>query len=84
MKYKVNKRFKDKYTREIYLPSDSFKADDDKRIKDLLDRELIKKIKEIDLTGLTNKELRRKLEEEGIDYTTKMNKQKLKSLLGGD
>jgi len=84
MKYNVAQRFKDKYTREIYLPSNPFESDDTKRIKDLLDRNLIKEIKEIDLKGLTNKELRRKLEQEGIDYDTKANKKELKALLGGD
>lgn len=83
---KVARRFRDKYTGEIYLPGDPFKSDDDRRLKDLLQRGLIEeyKVKEIDLQKLTNKELKKRLETEGIEYDVRATKKELIALLGGD
>jgi len=39
MKYNVIRRFRDKYTREIYLPGDAFTSDEAARIEDLLTRD---------------------------------------------
>jgi hypothetical protein len=41
--YTVVKLFKDKYTGEIILPGSSFICDENERIKDLINRGLIKK-----------------------------------------
>ena len=38
---KVLKKFRDKYTNKIYLPGIEFHCDDEKRIADLQNRELI-------------------------------------------
>lgn len=82
MKFNVNKRFKDKYTGEIYLPGDTFKSDDDKRIEDLINRKLINQNE--DLSNLTKKELQALLDEREIEHTTRLKKDELISLLGGD
>lgn len=46
MKYKAIKRFRDKYTREIILPGANFECDDPERIANLLNRGLIKEVKD--------------------------------------
>lgn len=41
MKFDVIRRFRDKYTGQIYLPGDNFESDELERVEDLLDRKLI-------------------------------------------
>ncbi len=81
MKYKVMRRFRDKYTREIYLPGDAFVSDETDRIKDLLTRELIEEVK---YDSMTKKEIMDRLEERGIEYSERQTKAELIELLGGD
>lgn len=85
MKYKVIKRFRDKHTRKIILPGDTFVCDENERIKNLLERGLIEGEKKPSFDALTKKELKGLLEEKGIEYDAKANKSELIELLqGGD
>ena len=100
MKYEVIRRFRDKYTREIILPGETFICDEADRIKDLMNRGLIKKINQEDggwkdylqkypatddyLSSFTKKELQGMLDEKGIDYNLRQTKSELIKLLGGD
>ena len=54
MEYRVIRRFRDKYTREIYLPGDTFVSDESDRIKDLLTRGLIEEVQYDSLTKKGN------------------------------
>lgn len=84
MKYNVIRRFRDKYTGEIYLPGDTFTSDEASRIKDLLDRGLIEVVQQ-DHSSLTKKELIALLDEKGIEYSERQTKAELIELLqGGD
>ena len=82
MKYKVIRRFRDKYTGGIYLPGDAFTSDEASRIKDLLDRGLIEVVQQ-DHSSLTKKELIALLDEKGIEYSERQTKAELIALLGG-
>ena len=82
MKYNVIRRFRDKYTGEIYLPGDTFTSDEASRIKDLLDRGLIEVVQQ-DHSSLTKKELMALLDEKGIEYNERQTKAELIALLGG-
>lgn len=87
MKYTVMRRFRDKYTREIYLPGDTFESDEADRIEDLLNRKLIEPMPEgeqPDYNAMTKKELMALLDERGIDYNPRQTKAELIALLGGD
>jgi DNA-binding MarR family transcriptional regulator len=81
MKYTVMRQFRDKYTREIYLPGDAFVSDEADRNKDLLTRELIEEVK---YDSMTKKEIMDRLEERGIEYSERQTKAELIELLGGD
>lgn len=81
MKYTVMRQFRDKYTREIYLPGDAFVSDEADRIKDLLTRELIEEVK---YDSMTKKEIMDMLEERNIKYNERQTKAELIELLGGD
>lgn len=81
MKYNVIRRFRDKYTGEIYLPGDTFESDEADRIKDLLTRGLI----EVQYDSMTKKEIMDMLEERNIEYNERQTKAELIELLqGGD
>lgn len=82
MKYNVIRRFRDKYTGEIYLPGVTFTSDEASRIKDLLDRGLIEVVQQ-DHSSLTKKELIALLDEKGIEYSERQTKAELIALLGG-
>jgi len=87
MEYKVIRRFRDKYTGEIYLPGDAFESDEADRIEDLLNRKLIESMPEgeqPDYNAMTKKELMALLDERGIDYNPRQTKAELIALLGGD
>jgi len=77
MKYRVIRRFRDKYTREIYLPGDTFESDEADRIKDLLTRGLI----EVQYDSMTKKEIMDMLEERNIEYNERQTKAELIELL---
>ncbi len=79
MKYKVIRRFRDKYTGEIYLSGDTFESDEADRIKDLLTRGLI----EVQYDSMTKKEIMDMLEERNIEYNERQTKAELIELLGG-
>jgi hypothetical protein len=82
MKYTVMRRFRDKYTGEIYLPGDAFVSDETDRIKDLLTRGLIE---EVQYDSMTKKEIMDMLEERNIEYNERQTKAELIELLqGGD
>lgn len=86
MKYNVIRRFRDKYTGEIYLPGDTFTSDEASRIKDLLNRKLIEPMPEDELpdyNAMTKKELMALLDEKGIEYSERQTKAELIALLGG-
>ena len=87
MKYNVIRRFRDKYTREIYLPGVTFESDEAGRIEDLLNRKLIEPMPEGELpdyNAMTKKELMALLDERGIDYSPRQTKSELIAQLGGD
>lgn len=88
MKYNVIRRFRDKYTGEIYLPGVTFESDEAGRIKDLLNRKLIEPMPEDELpdyNAMTKKELMALLDEKGIEYSERQTKAELIELLqGGD
>ena len=77
MKYKVMRRFRDKYTGEIYLSGDTFESDEADRIKDLLTRGLI----EVQYDSMTKKEIMDMLEERNIEYNERQTKVELIELL---
>jgi len=77
MKYKVMRRFRDKYTGEIYLSGDTFESDEADRIKDLLTRGLI----EVQYDSMTKKEIMDMLEERNIEYNERQTKAELIELL---
>lgn len=81
MKYKVIRRFRDKYTGAIYGPGDTFVSEEADRIKDLLTRGLIETD---DYSGLTKKEIMALLDEKGIEYNSRQTKSEMIDLLGGD
>jgi hypothetical protein len=83
MKYKVIRRFRDKYTGEIILPGATFICDEADRIKDLTDRGIIKK-QEINPDEMTKKEIMSMLDDKGIGYNPRQTKAELIKLLGGD
>jgi len=86
MKYNVIRRFRDKYTGEIYLPGDAFVSDETDRIEDLLNRKLIEPMPEGELpdyNAMTKKEIMALLDERGIDYNPRQTKAELIALLGG-
>ena len=86
MKYNVIRRFRDKYTGEIYLPGDAFESDEADRIEDLLNRKLIESMPEgeqPDYNAMTKKELMVLLDERGIDCNPRQTKADLIALLGG-
>ena len=99
MKYNVIRRFRDKYTGEIYLSGDTFESDEADRIKDLINRGIIKKTKREDgdwrdyldkypatkeyLSSYTKKELQVMLDEKGIEYNPRQTKAELIELLQG-
>jgi len=82
--YKVIKLFKDKYNGQIYKIGDVFECDDTARINDLINRGLIEGDKKPSFDLLTKKEIMRLLEEKGIEYNSRVNKDELLALLGGD
>ena len=99
MKYEVIRRFKDKYTGKIILPGSTFICDENDRIKDLINRGLIKKTILEDggykdylqkypatddyLSSFTKKEIQVMLEEKGIEYSPRQTKNELIKLLQG-
>jgi hypothetical protein len=83
MKYEVIRRFRDKYTGEIILPGATFICDEADRIKDLINRGIIKK-QGLDPDELTKKEIMSMLDDKGIEYNERQTKAELIKLLGGD
>lgn len=83
--YKVISKFHDKYDlKKVYNVGDEFSSDDQERINDLINRGLIEGDKKPSIDLLTKKEIMRLLEEKGIKYNARANKEKLLNLLGGD
>ena len=83
MKYEVIRRFRDKYTGEIILPSATFICDEVDRIKNLTDRGIIK-AQGFDPDEMTKKELQAMLDDKCIEYNERQTKAELIKLLGGD
>jgi len=97
--YTVVKPFRDKYTGKIILPGSTFICDENDRIKDLINRGLIKKtiLEDGDykdylqkypaaddyLSSFTKKEIQVMLEEKGIEYSPRQTKNELIKLLQG-
>ena len=83
MNAKVIKRFKDKYTRSLYVPGDLFEAET-ARVEYLINLGYLKPIK-IDFNSMTKKEIINLLEEKDIEFDAKAKKNELIKLLqGGD
>jgi hypothetical protein len=83
--YKVISNFHDKYDlKKVYNIGDEFSSDDQERINDLIIRGLIEGDKKPSFDFLTKKEIMGLLEEKGIEYNSKANKEELIKLLGGD
>lgn len=83
MKYKVIRRFRDKYTGEIILPGSTFICDENDRIKNLIDRGIIRE-QELDFGAMTKKEIMSMLDDRGVEYSERQTKAELIALLGGD
>ena len=83
MKYKVIRRFRDKYTGEIILPGATFICDEADRIKDLVSRGIIK-AQDFNPDEMTKKEIMSMLDDKGIGYNPRQTKAELIKLLGGD
>jgi len=83
MKYKVIRRFRDKYTGEIILPGATFICDEADRIKDLVSRGIIK-TQDLNPDEMTKKEIMSMLDDKGIEYNPRQTKTELIKLLGGD
>jgi hypothetical protein len=83
MKYKVIRRFRDKYTGEIILPGATFICDEADRIKDLVSRGIIK-AQDFNPDEMTKKEIMSMLDDKGIGYNPRQTKTELIKLLGGD
>ena len=82
---KVIGKFHDKYDlKKVYEVGDEFSSDDQDRINDLIDRGLIEGDKKPSIDLLTKKEIIESLEEKGIEYSPRANKNGLIALLGGD
>ena len=97
--YTVVKPFRDKYTGEMILPGSTFICDENDRIKDLINRGLIKKTILEDgsykdylqkypatyeyLSSFTKKELQAMLEDKGTEYNSRQTKNELIELLQG-
>jgi hypothetical protein len=81
MKAKVIKRFKDKYTRRLYIPGDLFEGEA-ARIEHLINLGYLEPIK-IDVNSMTKKEIINSLEEKYIKFDSKAKKDKLIELLKG-
>lgn len=79
--YKVIRRFRDKYTGELYLPGDTFKGEETARVNNLIDRGLIESEPSV---PSTKKEIIALLDKKGINYDAKSKKDDLLKLLGGD
>lgn len=92
--YKVIRKFRDKYTDEVYAIGDSFTSDDPERISDLLQRKLIEGVPDTPSTSyiadknayqlMTKKELMQLLNQKGIEFSDRQKKAELIELLGGD
>ncbi|MBN2796227.1 MAG: hypothetical protein JXR88_12525 [Clostridia bacterium] len=80
MKFKVKSRFRDKITRTIYNPGDSFETDDENRIKMILDGDLC----EPEEKKQTKEDICKLLDEKGISYDSTAKKDELLLLLGGE
>lgn len=83
MKYKVIRRFRDKYTGEIILPGETFTCDETDRIQNLIRRGLIK-TQDLNPDEMTKKEIMSMLDDKGIGYNPRQTKAELIKLLGGD
>lgn len=83
MKYEVIRRFRDKYTGEIILPGSTFICDENDRIKNLIDRGIIRE-QELDFGAMTKKEIMSMLDDRGVEYSERQTKAELIALLGGD
>lgn len=82
---KVISKFHDKYDlKKVYNVGDEFTSDNQERINDLVNRGLIEGDKKPSFDLLSKKEIMGLLEEKGIEYNTRANKEELLSLLGGD
>lgn len=99
MSYKVIRRFRDKYTRVIYHPGDTFASDEADRIRDLIQRRLIEGVVEelppvppANRKGnasdgtyqrMTKAELMELLKQKGIECSIRQTKAELIKLLQG-
>jgi hypothetical protein len=83
MKYEVIRRFRDKYTGKIILPGSTFICDENDRIKNLIDRGIIRE-QELDFGAMTKKEIMSMLDDRGVEYSERQTKAELIALLGGD
>ena len=83
MKYKVIRRFRDKYTGEIILPGSTFICDENDRIKNLINRGIIRE-QELEFGAMTKKEIMSMLDDRGVEYSERQTKAELIALLGGD
>lgn len=84
--YKVIKEFHDKYNlNKVYKVGEEFSSNDNRRIKNLLERGLIERVEEPSFNSLTKREIIELLEEKGIAYNARAKKEELIELLqGGD
>ena len=81
MTYRVIRKFKDKYTGEIYSPGKTLELNDGERAKDLVARGLVEGPVKTDLDDITKKEIMEKLDAEGTEYNARATKQELYELL---
>jgi len=82
--FRVIREFRDKYNlQKVYKAGDEFFSNEQKRIKNLLERGLIERVEEPSLNSLTKKEIMQLLDEKGIEYNAKAKKEELIELLQG-
>lgn len=81
MKAKVIKRFKDKYTGDLYVPGDLFEGET-ARVEYLVGLKYLEVI-DTDNNVMTKKEIMSMLIDKGIEYNPRQTKTELVKLLGG-
>lgn len=96
MMYEVITPFRDKFIYgKVYQKGDEFESNDEERIKDLLDRKLIKRVDNDTSSAtdvadsnaynlMTKNEIMELLKQKGIEFNSRQTKDELIQLLGGE
>ena len=82
--YRVTKRFRCKYTGDLYVPGDFFTSEDQDRVSYMVERGFIADQFKPDYDSLTKAQISDILESKGIEHNMRLRKDELIALLGGD